>query len=346
MTFILLLTALALSGIAAFYAVTGLVAIFASAMIPIAVMGSALEVAKLVVASWLYRRWSEINFLTKTYFTTALVILMLLTSMGIFGFLSKAHLDQGGEAGTNDIKIGQIERQIDREEAKIQDAEKVLAQLDQAVQVLIDYDRIRGNDGAIAVRESQKAERESLTDIISTATDSIIALEEQKVPLVQEKLELQLEIGPLKYIAEAIYGDEAETHFDTAVRWVILLIIFVFDPLAVMLVIAWNREVTRSSGKKPEGIVDEQRTTIPNSEFFNQPPVRNDAPVGMVLPKDNPTPPDEIVDEVESTEIQVDEPEAEESKPLNSQSSSSKGSDIYDSIARGKEGRPTKYENR
>lgn len=339
MTIVLLVTALALSGIAAFYAVTGLVAIFASAAIPIAVMGGALEAAKLVVASWLYRRWSEINFLTKTYFTIALIVLMLLTSMGIFGFLSKAHLDQGGQAGTNDIRIAQIEREIDREEAKIKDAETVLAQLDQAVQVLIEYDRIRGEDGAIAVRESQKAERQSLSDVLASATNAIIALEEQKIPLVQQRLELELEIGPLKYIAEAIYGDEAETYFDQAVRWVILLIIFVFDPLAVMLVIAWNREVTQATGKKPEGIVDEQRTTIPNSEFFTQPPIRNNAPVGMVLPKDDPTPTDESIDEMESTEIQIDETE----ERLNS---SIRGSDIYDSITRGKQGRPERMDKK
>lgn len=332
MTIVLLVTALALSGIAAFYAVTGLVAIFASATIPIAVMGGALEAAKLVVASWLYRRWSEINFLTKTYFTIALIVLMLLTSMGIFGFLSKAHLDQGGQAGTNDIRIAQIEREIDREEAKIKDAETVLAQLDQAVQVLIEYDRIRGEDGAIAVRESQKAERQSLSDVLATATNAIIALEEQKIPLVQQRLELELEVGPLKYIAEAIYGDEAETHFDQAVRWVILLIIFVFDPLAVMLVIAWNREVTKETGKKSVGVIDDTPKPTKTKRIKRRNPVRDDAPVGVVVSKDDTPAPDESIDAVESTEIQVDEP----AETLNR----SRRSDIYDSITRGKQGRP------
>lgn len=299
MTIVLLVTALLLSGIAAVFAVTGLVAIFASAAIPIAVMGGALEAAKLVVASWLYRRWNEINFLTKTYFTVALVVLMLLTSMGIFGFLSKAHLDQGGQAGTNDIRIAQIEREIDREESKIKDAETVLGQLDQAVQVLIDFDRIRGEDGAIAVRETQKAERESLSDVIASATDAIVSLEEQKIPLVQQRLALELEIGPLKYIAEAIYGDEAESYFDEAVRWVILLIIFVFDPLAVMLVIAWNREVSRETGKKS---------------------VREDTPEETI---------EEPIVEIQET-----------AKVLNS---SKHESDIYDSITRGKQGRPERF---
>lgn len=334
MTFILLITALSLSAIAAFYAVTGLVAIFASAAIPIMVMGGALEVAKLVVASWLYRSWKEINFLTKTYFTTALIILMLLTSMGIFGFLSKAHLDQAGESGTNDLRIGQIERQIEREERKIQDAETVLAQLDQSVQVLIDFDRIRGKDGAIAVRESQKIERESLADVISTATNAIITLEETKLPLVQERIALELEIGPLKYIAEAVYGDEAATHFDEAVRWVILLIIFVFDPLAVMLVIAWNREVHKASGKKPEGIVDDTTTAIPDT-------TRNDDAVGMVLSEVSASRADETDSRVEQEEILIDETEEDINR-----TKSYRGSDIYDSITRGKQGRPNKYISR
>lgn len=256
MAIILFVIAISLSAIAAFYAVSGLVAIFASAAIPIAIMGGVLEAGKLVVASWLYRRWNDINFLMKTYFTTALIVLMLLTSMGIFGFLSKSHLDQAGEKGVNDIRIEQIERQIARENKSIADAELVLSQLDKSVQVLIDYDRIRGKDGAIAVRESQKPEREELTAIISESSDKIAALENERNPLLREKLDLELEIGPLKYIAEFIYGDEASSHFDEAVRWVILAIIFVFDPLAVMLLIAWNREVTMTGRKEKSDLPD------------------------------------------------------------------------------------------
>lgn len=243
MAIILFIIAVSLSAIAAFYAVSGLVAIFAAAAVPIAIMGGVLEAGKLVVASWLYRRWDQINLFMKTYLVGALVVLMLLTSMGIFGFLSKSHLDQAGEKGNNDIRIAQIERQIEREKKTIADAEKVIGQLDQAVQVLLDADRIRGPNGSIAVRASQKDERDQLSAVISYANSQIVQLEEQRQPLLNEKLALELEIGPLKYVAEFIYGDEAPSHFDEAVRWVILLIIFVFDPLAVMLLIAWNREV-------------------------------------------------------------------------------------------------------
>jgi len=250
MAIILFVIAVSLSAIAAFYAVSGLVAIFAAAAVPIAIMGGVLETGKLVVASWLYRRWSDIGFLMKAYFTAALVVLMLLTSMGIFGFLSKSHLDQAGESGVNDLRIEQIERQIARENKTIEDAETVLAQLDKSVQVLIDYDRIRGKDGAIAVRENQKPERQELTLTIKEASDNIAALEDERQPLLKQKLDLELEIGPLKYVAEFIYGDEASSHFDEAVRWVILAIIFVFDPLAVMMLIAWNREVMLRTPKE------------------------------------------------------------------------------------------------
>lgn len=325
MTFMLLLTALCLSGIAAFYAVSGLVAIFAAAAVPIAIMGGALEVSKLVVASWLYRRWNDVNLLTKTYFTIALVVLMLLTSMGIFGYLSKAHLDQAGEAGTNDLQIAQIERQITREQKKIQDAELVITQLDAAVTTLIEFDRIRGKDGAIAVRETQKDERSSLNAIIDSATESIVALEERRFPLAQQQLSLELEVGPLKYVAELIYGDEAKSHFDETVRWVIMLIIFVFDPLAVMLVIAWNRELTLRDKPKPE------KTFIPANDFWANIREEKQKVWGERSKQDNPEPEEPVATLDEAIQ---------ETETLNS---SGTGTDIYDTIGRGKQGRPERF---
>lgn len=240
MNYLLLTTALALSAVAAWYAISGLVAIFAAAVIPIIIMGSLLEASKLVVASWLYRNWKEIPFLMKSYFTTALVVLMLLTSMGIFGFLSKAHLDQSLNTGDNTLKIELIDNRIAREQKKIADTETVLKQLDGAVQALVDYDRIRGKDGAIAVRESQKDERTQLTAVIDDASDSISKLQEEKIVLDKEQLQLEAEVGPIKYIAAVIYGDEANTMLEEAVRIVILMIVGVFDPLAVLMIIAAN----------------------------------------------------------------------------------------------------------
>ena len=152
MAYLVLLVALAISGVAAWYSIVGLAAIFASAKIPVIIMGSSLEIGKLVTASWLYQNWNRVPLLLKTYLTIAVVVLMFITSMGIFGFLSKAHIDQTIVSGDNSLIIEQLDQRIDRERTRITDAELVISQLDQAVQTLIDYDRIRGDDGAISVR--------------------------------------------------------------------------------------------------------------------------------------------------------------------------------------------------
>ena len=236
-----LLVGLAISVVAAWYSIVGLMAIFAAAKIPIAIMGAVLEVGKLLTASWLYQFWDRTNTLLKSYFTIAVVVLMFITSMGIFGFLSKAHMDQTLTVGDNSLLIERIDRKIDREKVKITDAETVVAQLDKTVQVLIDYDRIRGPSGAIAVRESQNEERASLSNIIDQAYSKIDTLSVEKLELDKEQLELEAEVGPIKYIAAFIYGDELDkTLLERAVRWIIITIIFVFDPLAVLLIVAAN----------------------------------------------------------------------------------------------------------
>ena len=236
-----LLVGLAISVVAAWYSIVGLMAIFAAAKIPIAIMGAVLEVGKLLTASWLYQFWDKTNTLLKSYFTIAVVVLMFITSMGIFGFLSKAHMDQTLTVGDNSLLIERIDRKIDREKVKITDAETVVAQLDKTVQVLIDYDRIRGESGAIAVRESQNEERATLSNIIDQAYSKIDTLSVEKLELDKEQLELEAEVGPIKYIAAFIYGDELDkTLLERAVRWIIITIIFVFDPLAVLLIVAAN----------------------------------------------------------------------------------------------------------
>ena len=245
-----LLVGLAISGVAAWYSIVGLMAIFAAAKIPIAIMGAVLEVGKLLTASWLYQYWDKTNTLLKSYFTIAVVVLMFITSMGIFGFLSKAHMDQTLTVGDNSLLIERIDRKIDREKVKITDAETVVAQLDKTVQVLIDYDRIRGPSGAIAVRESQNDERATLSNIIDQAYNKIDTLSVEKLELDKEQLELEAEVGPIKYIAAFIYGDELDkTLLERAVRWIIITIIFVFDPLAVLLIVAANMTFKEALGK-------------------------------------------------------------------------------------------------
>jgi len=238
---ITLLSALSISSIAALYSLLGLAAIFSAAKIPVLLMGGVLEVGKLVTASWLYQNWKKTPLLLKSYLSGAVVILIFITSMGIFGFLSKAHLDQTISVGDNTLEIQQIQTRIDRETKRITDADLVISQLDKAVQVLIDYERVRGETGAIATREKQKDERAELNTIIDDAQDKISEYNDAKLVLSKEQIELEAEVGPLKYIAELIYGENAKDHFDEAVRWVIILLIFVFDPLAVLLLIAANQ---------------------------------------------------------------------------------------------------------
>ena len=246
---LLLLSALAVSTVAGYFSIVGLMAIFPAAAEPILAMGVVLEIAKLVTASWLYRYWNKTALAMKTYFTLAVIILSVITSMGIFGFLSKAHLEHSVSTGDNSLQIARLDRRIETEQRRIADAETVLAQLDNTVQTLIDYDRIRGDDGAIATRENQAAEREQLNAAIDSAIASIDALSEEKLVLDTEQLLIEVEVGPLLYVAEMIYGDTEKETLDKTVRFVIILLILVFDPLAILLVVAANMSLKERKGE-------------------------------------------------------------------------------------------------
>ena len=241
LSLLVLITALAISGIAAYYSIIGLAAIFAAAAIPVIIMGSVLEVGKLVTVTYLHRHWKEAPKLLKSYLVIAVLVLMFITSMGIFGFLSRAHIEQTTIAGDNTLRIERMVSQVKREQRVITDAEQVLSQLDQAVNVLLEYDRVRGEDGAIATREKQKSEREELSGVIESAENRIQELQEKQLVLEKGQLELEAEVGPIKYIAEFVYGERADkSMLEEAVRWVIVIIVAVFDPLAVALLVAWN----------------------------------------------------------------------------------------------------------
>ena len=239
MVYLTLITALSIAGVAGWYSIIGLIAIFSGAVIPIAIMGAVLEIGKLVTAAWLHRNWSRAPILMKGYLTTSVVLLMVVTSLGIFGFLSKAHLETTiSSGGNNELKVENLERQIGNEERQIVDAETVMKQLDDQVRTLIYHDRIRGKEGSIAVRNGQAAERSALNEEINSSYASIESLQEKLMPIRQAQIELEVEVGPLKYIAELIYGDKAVDYFDESVRWVIILLIITFDPLAIVLLLA------------------------------------------------------------------------------------------------------------
>jgi hypothetical protein len=262
MTYLLFVVALSLSAVAAWYAVAGLVAIFAAATVPIVIMGSLLEASKLVVASWLYRSWKEIPFLMKSYFTVALVVLMLLTSMGIFGFLSKAHLDQAIPTGDVSAKLALIDEKIKTEKDNINDARKTISQLDRQVDETINrtanQDNNAGVNRSISIRRSQQKERDNLLKEIGTAQAKIAKLNEERAPIASEVRKVEAEVGPIKYIAALIYDDSTDTDtLERAVRIVTIMIVLVFDPLAVLLLVAANWQLRRDK----EGVIEVEPTT-------------------------------------------------------------------------------------
>ena len=245
------LSAISISVIAAGYSIVGLSTLFAGAVVPIIAMGSALEVGKLVADSWLYNNWRNklVPYTIKMYLTFAVIVLIFITSMGIFGFLSKAHLDQVKPTSSNNIKIELLDKQINQQQLIIDRAEGQLTLLDKALEVYIDKEYVsRG----LKERKKQEEERTLLNTAITDASNKIGELTLQKSELALEQDKIEAEIGPIKYIAELIYGENAKDYFDKAVRWVIIVLIFVFDPLAVLLLIAANISLRSRKVEKEE----------------------------------------------------------------------------------------------
>ena len=246
LAYLTLLTALAISGVAAYYSIIGLVAIFSASVIPIAVMGVVLETGKLVTAAWLYHYWKKVNKLLKTYLTSAVVILMFITSMGIFGFLSKAHIEQTTVQSDNTLQIESIDSQISRQQKDIERAELQLTLLDDALKKYVELGAVTKS---INARKEQEEERNALISTINDATNTIASLTKTKYELRTKENELIAEVGPIKYIAELVYGNSETNTLEEAVRWVIIIIVFVFDPLAVLLLISANISLKEEMAK-------------------------------------------------------------------------------------------------
>ena len=240
LSYLMLAVALCLSSIAAFYSIVGLAAIFAAAVVPIVVMGSILEIAKLVVTVWLHEYWSNVKTAMKMYLVPAVGVLMLITSMGIFGFLSKAHLDQAVPAGDISAQVSIFDDKIRTQKDNIDANRKALAQMDQAVdQVMGRSTDEKGADKAVQLRRNQAKERTRLQNEISQAQKEIVKLQEERAPIASQARKVEAEVGPIKYIAALIYGDNPDANLlEKSVRWVIIILVSVFDPLAVMMLLA------------------------------------------------------------------------------------------------------------
>ena len=242
------ITSLLIAGVAAWYSIIGLTTIFSAAVIPIIIMGVVLEIGKLVAASWVYTHWKDTGILLRTYLVSAIVVLMIITSMGIYGFLSKSHIDAGINTSEISVKIERIDNRIKSEQRQIDRAEKNIQEMDITLDKT-DYGFF--DDSRLQERKKQSADREQLNDIITKAENNIDKLLDKKSEYELEVKNFEVEVGPIKYIAALIYGDEAKNYLDNTVRYVILLLIFVFDPLAVLLLISANMSYRKELGLYP-----------------------------------------------------------------------------------------------
>ncbi len=241
-------TSLAIAAVAAWYSIIGLTTIFSAAVIPIIIMGIVLEIGKLVAAAWVYNHWRETSILLKTYLVSAIVVLMLITSMGIYGFLSKSHIDAGINTSEISVKIERIDNRIASEQRQIDRAEKNITEMDITLEKT-EYGFF--DDSRLEERKRQTAEREQLNNIIKKSESEIDNLLDKKSEYELEVKNFEVEVGPIKYIAALMYGDEATNYLDNTVRYVILLLIFVFDPLAVLLLISANMSYRKELGLYP-----------------------------------------------------------------------------------------------
>ena len=331
-----LLTGLAISAVAIYYSVVGLAAIFSAAVIPIIVMGAILEVSKLVAAWWLKANWSRAPFLLKSYMLVAVIVLMLITSMGIFGFLSKAHTDQAIVTGDVQAQVYLIDEQIKVERENIANAQSLIKQLDDAVVGInasgVDRE-IKLRDGttrvqssaerALQVRRSQANDRANLTKQIEEAQKKILALQEKKAPIAANMREVEAKVGPIKYIAQLIYGDNPDENLlEKAVTWVIITIVFVFDPLAVLLLLAsqMSFQWVRQEKERNDELVQE---TTPPEDTGEETPTASEPVVGAVdegsggEPQPDPEPQtgDDVVEEANRKIAEIEREEIEPEIP-------------------------------
>jgi hypothetical protein len=249
-----LVVALLIEVVGAYYSITGLAAIFSGAVIPILIMGGVLELGKVTAAVWLKNNWERASYQFKTYLLPAVVMLMLITSMGIFGFLSKAHNDQNLVSGDVLSKIAIYDEKIKIQKDNIESARRALQQMDAAVdQTMGRSTDEKGADKATAIRRSQAKERSSLQNEIARAQTEIVKLNDLRAPIAAEVRKVEAEVGPIKYIAKLIYDDNPDANIlEKAVVWMILIIVAVFDPLALVLILAAQQTIRWAQGEEPK----------------------------------------------------------------------------------------------
>jgi hypothetical protein len=266
--YLTLLSGLAISAVAVYYSVSGLTAIFSAAVVPIIVMGVTLEISKLVATVWLKQNWSIAPAAVKGYLIAAIVVLMLITSMGIFGFLSKAHSDQSLVSGDVAARIAVYDEKIKIEKETIETDRKALKQMDEAVDQLMSRSADeQGADRSVHLRKTQSAERSRLLSEISESQKHITSLNDERAPIAAESRKVEAEVGPIRYIAAFVYDNTDPSILERAVTWVILILILVFDPLAVILLLA--SQYSFQQFRKSEVSSKEDKMSTDPAELWN-----------------------------------------------------------------------------
>ena len=249
------LAALAVAGCAAFFSVTGLALLFSGASLAVGVMGTSLEIAKLIAASYLHRFWKETNKLLRTYLLLGVLILVVITSAGIFGFLSHAYQSTSLKSDVVSREIGVFQSKITQNEAQITQFTAQINNLQQNSGTLLGSGKV--NNRLIRSIDNRDKQISKINDKIGVLTDSVAVWNIKINEIKNNNLDLEREIGGFKFIAEAF-----ELPINSVVKFFIFLLIFVFDPMAVTLLIAFNTALEQDSKKKPKKIVEEPSTDL------------------------------------------------------------------------------------
>jgi hypothetical protein len=267
-----LLSGISLSIVAEYYSILGLTSIFSAAVLPVIIMGIVLGIGKVSATLWLKQNWTLAPWSIRIYLSAAIVVLMLITSMGIFGFLSKAHSDQSLVSGDVQSKISVYDEKIKTEKENIDANRKALKQLDESVdQVMGRSQDEKGAEKAVAIRRAQQKERSRLAQDITEAQKRIASLNEERAPIAAEVRKVEAEVGPIKYIAQFVYGEANEGLLEKAVTWVIIILIVVFDPLAVILLLASQISFQNFREREDPNEQELQEFADSFNEVFNDP---------------------------------------------------------------------------
>lgn len=257
--------AIVLSLAAGTISVFGLAAIFSGAYWEVVIVMSILELAKVVTATWLHKYWTDISYKFKIYLCVAVVVLMAITSMGIYGFFARAHIEQQLKIQTGQQSvIPLLESQINTEKQKIADLDTQLGQIDSSLKAMTDKGKAtKDAQRALAETDKQRKTRQSLVDQKDTISKKIISLELEKSNIENQVKKQEAEVGPLKYLANVFYDSANTEQLERAVRWLIIVIVIVFDPLAVALLIASSYLPTRQVPVTEQPVVQPEPVKLP-----------------------------------------------------------------------------------